>query len=130
MKSITNSVSLWLIIAMLTYMPRAMGSSICSWTCTCGGAGVSPGIVVLLLPRAAMIEAARNALLSLKGSRRVYLCGLSMGALLAIHLAAKSWVREGLPDLSALALLAPAIEFSGATWLYTQVLGRLPAIPF
>ena len=77
-----------------------------------------------------MIEAARNAFLSLKGSRRLYICGLSMGALLGIHLAAKSWVREGLPDLSALALLAPAIEFSGLTWIYTQVVGRLPAVPF
>src|SRR2546428_5976498 len=59
-----------------------------------------------VITRAEMIEAARNAFLSLKGSRRVYLCGLSMGALLAIHLAAKSWVRGGGPGLSALAPLA------------------------
>jgi carboxylesterase len=77
-----------------------------------------------------LLRAAESALLSLRGARRVYLCGLSAGALLAIHLAAKSWVREGLPDLSAIALLAPAIEFAGATWLFADVLGRLPALPF
>jgi carboxylesterase len=83
-----------------------------------------------VVTRGDLLDAARAALLSLAGSRRVFLCGLSMGALLTIHLAAKSWVREGLPDLSAIALLAPAIEFSGMTWLFTQVLGRLPAFPF
>jgi len=93
------------------------------------GHGTSPDDLDVVT-RGDMVEAARNAFLSLKGSRRVFLCGLSMGALLAIHLAAKSWMREGLPDLSALALLAPAIEFSGMTWLFTQVVGRLPAIPF
>src|ERR1700682_4947012 len=50
-----------------------------------------------------LLRAAESALLSLRGARRVYLCGLSAGALLALHLAAKSWVREGLPDLSAIA---------------------------
>lgn len=77
-----------------------------------------------------LLHAAESALLSLRGSRRVFLCGLSTGALLSIHLAAKSWVREGLPDLSAIALLAPAIEFAGASWLFAEVLGRLPAMPF
>jgi carboxylesterase len=77
-----------------------------------------------------LLHAAESALLSLRGARRLYLCGLSAGALLAIHLAAKSWVREGLPDLSAIALLAPAIEFSGTTWLFADLLGRLPALPF
>jgi len=76
-----------------------------------------------------MLEAARSALLSLQGSRRLFLCGLSMGALLAVHLAARSWAREGLPDLSALGLLAPAIEFSGMTWVFTNVVGRMPAFP-
>lgn len=80
--------------------------------------------------RADVLRAAEAALLSLRGARRVYLCGLSMGALLAIHLASKSWAAEGLPDLSALALLAPAIEFTGTSWLFAEVLGRLPALPF
>jgi carboxylesterase len=79
--------------------------------------------------RADLVLAAESALLSLQGARRVFLCGLSVGGLLAIHLAARSWVREGLPDFSALALLAPAIEFAGATWLFTHVVGRLPALP-
>lgn len=80
--------------------------------------------------RGDLLRAAESALLALRGSRRVYLCGLSAGALLAIHLAARSWMREGLPDLSAIALLAPAIEFAGSTWLFANVLGRLPALPF
>ena len=77
-----------------------------------------------------LLRAAESALLSLKGARRVFLCGLSVGGLLAIHLAARSWAREGLPEIAAIALLAPAIEFAGATWLFANVLGRLPALPF
>jgi carboxylesterase len=80
--------------------------------------------------RADLIQAAESALLSLQGARRVFLCGLSVGGLLAIHLAARSWAREGLPDFSALALLAPAIEFAGSTWIFAHVVGRLPALPF
>jgi carboxylesterase len=76
-----------------------------------------------------LLRAAESALLSLAGARRIFLCGLSAGALLAIHLAARSWIREGLPDFSAVALLAPAIEFAGSTWLFANVLGRLPALP-
>ena len=76
-----------------------------------------------------LLRAAESALLSLRGARRLFLCGLSVGGLLALHLAARPWVREGLPDLSALALLAPAIEFRGGTWLFANVLGRLPALP-
>jgi carboxylesterase len=79
--------------------------------------------------RADLVQAAESALLSLQGARRLFLCGLSVGGLLAIHLAARSWLREGLPDFSALALLAPAIEFAGATWLFANVVGRLPAFP-
>lgn len=74
-------------------------------------------------------EAAREALLSFRGARRVYLCGLSMGALLAVRLAAKGFVRQGVAPVSALALLAPAVDMAGATWLFTQVVGRLPALP-
>src|SRR5258708_14298175 len=80
--------------------------------------------------RGDLVKAAKSALLSLRGARQIYLCGLSAGALLAIHLAARSWAQEGLPDLSALALLAPAIEFAGTSWLFAEILGRLPALPF
>jgi esterase/lipase len=47
-----------------------------------------------------------------------------MGALLTLHLAAHH------TDVAAIALLAPAIEFTGATWIFTEILGRLPALPF
>lgn len=80
--------------------------------------------------RGDLLRAAESALLDLHGARRIFLCGLSAGALLAIHLAARSWSREGLPDFSAIALLAPAIEFAGSTWIFANVLGRLPALPF
>ncbi len=80
--------------------------------------------------RGDLLRAAEAALLSLQGARRIFLCGLSAGALLAIHLAARSWIREGLPELSAIALLAPAIEFKGSTWIFVNVFGRLPALPF
>jgi carboxylesterase len=80
--------------------------------------------------RGDLLKAAESALLSLRGARRICLCGLSAGALVAIHLAARSWTHEGLPDLSALALLAPAIEFAGTSWLFAEILGRLPALPF
>jgi carboxylesterase len=79
--------------------------------------------------RADLARAARSALLSLVGARRIFLCGLSVGGLLSIGLAARSWIGEGLPDFSAIALLAPAIDFAGATWLFTHVIGRLPALP-
>ena len=92
------------------------------------GHGTSPENLAVTT-RSELVHAAESALLSLAGARRVFLCGLSVGSLLAIHLAARSWLREGLPDFSALALLAPAIEFAGATWLFANVVGRLPALP-
>lgn len=82
-----------------------------------------------VVTRADMLDAAREALLSLEGARHVYLCGLSMGALLAVQLAAKGLVRQGVAPVAALALLAPAVDMAGVTWVFTQVLGRLPAIP-
>lgn len=93
------------------------------------GHGTSPEDLYTVT-RGDLLRAAESALLSLKGARRIYLCGLSAGALLAIELAAHSWAREGLPDFSALALLAPAIEFAGSSWLFADLLGRLPALPF
>ena len=92
------------------------------------GHGTSPEDLEMVT-RAEMLNAAREALLSLRGARRVYLCGLSMGALLAIQLAAKGFVRQGVAPVSALALLAPAVEMAGMTWVFTQVMGRLPAFP-
>src|SRR5881628_3739203 len=74
--------------------------------------------------RQQMLHAAESALLSLDGARRIFVCGLSMGGLLALHLAAH---HEGMPEVSAVALLAPAIEFAGPTWFFAEVLGRLPA---
>src|SRR5207237_4084409 len=65
----------------------------------------------------------------LADARRIFLCGLSVGGLLSIGLAARSWVREGLPDFSAIALLAPAIDLAGTTWLFAHIIGRLPALP-
>jgi carboxylesterase len=73
-----------------------------------------------------LLDAARQALRELQGARRVYVCGLSMGALLSLRLAAKS---DPALRIDALALLAPAIEFAGTTWLFTQVIGRLPPVP-
>src|SRR2546430_10174597 len=172
MKSIVNSVSLWLSIAMFTYAPFAVASSSWSWICTCDGVAAFPvsfavcprskgmlpprpcmagaaepfslgggdlaclllhGLTgspaemrpvgealakagfravgpllpghgttpedLLTVTRADLLAAAESALLGLRDARRVYLCGLSAGALLAIHLAARSWIREGLPDL-------------------------------
>lgn len=80
--------------------------------------------------RSDLFEAARAALLGLRGARRIYLCGLSAGALLSLELAARGFAREGLPPISRLALLAPAIDFAGLTWVFTSILGRLPALSF
>ena len=92
------------------------------------GHGTTPGDLYSVT-RVDLVRAAESALVALRGARRLFLCGLSAGSLLAIHLAAQSWVREGLPDFSAIVLLAPAIEFAGSTWLFTNVIGRLPALP-
>ncbi|HEY2031892.1 MAG TPA: alpha/beta fold hydrolase, partial [Myxococcales bacterium] len=70
-----------------------------------------------------LLRAAEAALRGLAGARRIYLCGLSAGALLATHLAAQA------PDIRAVALLAPAVTFSHTTWLFAEVLGRLPVAP-
>ncbi len=88
------------------------------------GHGTSPGDLYTTTRRD-MLRAADSALASLAGARRLYVCGLSMGALLALHLAARA-----LPELSGVALLAPAIGFTGASWAFVNVLGRLPALPF
>src|SRR5260370_23781952 len=90
------------------------------------GHGTTPEDLYIVT-RADLLAAARSALLDLRGARRIYLCGLSAGALLAIHLAAQSWLREGLPEICAVAFLAPAIEVGRATWSFAHGLGRPPA---
>ena len=55
-------------------------------------------------------QAADDALLSLGNFRQIFVAGLSMGALLGIRLAAKHPER-----VHALALIAPAMNFKGAT---------------
>jgi carboxylesterase len=71
-------------------------------------------------------EAAWEALHSLRGYRRVFVAGLSMGALLGLRLAA------GAPErVSALVLMAPAARFKGPTMAllkslrHTRLLERL-----
>lgn len=68
--------------------------------------------------------AARRSFDELRGARRVFLCGLSMGALLALRLAAQVDLR-----VAGLALLAPAIRFTGSTWIYVNLVGRIPVAP-
>jgi carboxylesterase len=91
------------------------------------GHGEAPE-ALLGIDRRDLYESARDALRSLKGARRVYCAGLSAGALLSLELCARTRVREGDPSIEALALLAPAIRFSGSLFLFSEVLGRLPAV--
>ena len=74
-------------------------------------------------------QAALGALAALRGARRVFVCGLSAGALLALELAAHSRLREGVPEVWRLALLAPAVELRGLSWIFTSILGRIAAPP-
>ena len=53
------------------------------------GHGTTP-VDLYGVTRGDVIRAAESALLSLRGARRIFLCGLSMGSLLVIHLAARS----------------------------------------
>ncbi|WP_367616508.1 alpha/beta hydrolase [Corallococcus exercitus] len=66
---------------------------------------------------------ADDALASLSGYRRVFVAGLSMGALLALRLAAHQ------PEaVHALALVAPAIRFRGARMALVRQLCRTPLL--
>jgi len=76
-----------------------------------------------------MLAAAADALRSLRGSRRVFVCGLSMGALLSVELCARVAARDGAPAIEALALLAPAIRMARLSRVFTEVIGRLPSLP-
>ena len=81
---------------------------------------------LLEVDRRDLLEFARDELRALRGARRVFICGLSAGALLAVELAATLRLRDGDPDLCALALLAPAVRFLGTSALFADVFGRLP----
>ena len=92
------------------------------------GHGTRPSDL-LGLTRDDLREAALRALSALRGARRVFVCGLSAGALLALELAAHSRLREGVPEIQRLALLAPAVEMRGLSWVFTNLVGRLPVPP-
>src|SRR2546430_11963123 len=201
MKSIVNSVSLWLSIAMFTYAPFAVASSSWSWICTCDGVAAFPVSFAVcprskgmlpprpcmagaaeplslgggdlaclllhgltgspaevrpvgealakagfravgpLLPghgttprdlmrvgRADMLAAAADALRSLGGARRVFACGLSMGALLSVELCARVAARDGAPAITAIALLASAVRMGPPRRLFPEGVGRLPPL--
>ena len=89
------------------------------------GHGVSAA-ELLKVSRADLLDAALDALSQLRGARRIYLAGLSAGALLSIEIAARTRLRQGDRALTALALLAPAVRFAGTTWIFAEALGRLP----
>ncbi|WNG63135.1 alpha/beta fold hydrolase [Archangium gephyra] len=62
-------------------------------------------------------QAAAQALLSLRGYRRIFVAGLSMGALLALRLAA-----DFPEQVHGLALVAPALRFKGPLmWLLKRL---------
>lgn len=92
------------------------------------GHGTSPEDLITVT-RGDLREAALRALAALRGARRVFVCGLSAGALLALELAAHSRLRQGVPEVSRLALLAPAVEMRGLAWVFTNLVGRLPELP-
>ncbi len=67
--------------------------------------------------------AARDALDSLRGHRSIFVAGLSMGALLALGLAADH------PEaVRALALVAPAVRFRGPRMMLIRQLSRTPLL--
>jgi carboxylesterase len=76
-----------------------------------------------------LLAAAAAELAALAGSRRIFVGGLSAGALLALRLAVRG-PAAGSASIASLALLAPAVRFIGSSWAFTQVLGRFPAPPW
>ena len=91
------------------------------------GHGVAPE-ALFDVGRGDLYDAAHQALRELSGARRVFVAGLSAGALLAIELCARERLRGGDPDIAAVALLSPAVRFRGNAWLLSAVAGRLPAL--
>ena len=79
--------------------------------------------------RADMLAAAADALRSLGGARRIFACGLSMGALLSVELCARVAARDGAPAITAIALLASAVRMARLSRVFTEVIGRLPTLP-
>ncbi|QSQ22467.1 alpha/beta fold hydrolase [Pyxidicoccus parkwayensis] len=67
--------------------------------------------------------AAEAALLGLHGHRNIFVGGLSMGALLALGLAARHPER-----VKALALVAPAVRFRGPRMFLIRQLARTPVL--
>ena len=92
------------------------------------GHGTNPADL-LTVTRADLREAVLHALAALRGARHVFVCGLSAGALLALELAAHSRLRQGVPEVRRLALLAPAVQMRGLSWVFTNLIGRLPGLP-
>lgn len=88
------------------------------------GHGTRPADLALVT-RADLLAAAAAELAKLSGARRLFVAGLSAGALLALQLAARA-PGAGAKAIAALALLAPAIRFSGSSWAFAEVLGRFP----
>lgn len=73
------------------------------------------------VPWTAWMDGARRELFALRGARRVYLVGCSMGALVACALAAEEPAR-----VDGLALLAPALRLKGASWIVQQLCAHTP----
>jgi len=92
------------------------------------GHGTTPRDL-MRIGRQEMLAAAADALRSLRGARRVFVCGLSMGALLSVELCARVAARDGAPAIEALALLAPAVRMARLSRVFTEIIGRLPALP-
>ncbi len=69
------------------------------------------------------MEAAESALWTLRNRRHVFVAGLSMGALLALRLAAAAPER-----VQGLALIAPAIQFTGRTMRVLERIRRHPLL--
>ncbi|QQR43954.1 alpha/beta fold hydrolase [Myxococcus xanthus] len=69
------------------------------------------------------LAAAERALHALRGHRSVFVAGLSMGALLALELAARHP-----EEIRALTLMAPAVRFRGSRMFLVRQLARTPVL--
>jgi carboxylesterase len=87
------------------------------------GHGLSPRSMLNVDARD-WVAAVEDAVLRLGSKRRVFLAGLSMGALLALVMASRHPQR-----VHGLALMAPALEFRDATLGWVRRLRRFPLLP-